>query len=234
MTSHRKPIARLSASNLCQLGFVAIAVVASALALLGASVQQNAGAWYSSKLDLVYKDDDVIRNYDYLSTASPTDNYNLDFPVTMIFKNNAEIDKVKNRYKANGWDNLGSSKYGRARDGSAGFWDSDRGVKTWGLTTCHMRVYADSDDRMYCPSWGYYIFGTTHYDHGEVVGDKWFGKSEDAETEARQEARTIWGTDNVVANNGDFKNYEAYRVQTSGGEDHIWQSSGRRSTVTVP
>jgi hypothetical protein len=52
------------------------------------------------------------------------------WPVTMLFWQNAEIDKVKSWYALNGWTIFGVSEYERLRDDATNWvWDSDRGVK---------------------------------------------------------------------------------------------------------
>ena len=216
----------------------ALGAIVVAAAGLTVQLEAMAGYWDATNLDIVTRLEDSMRNYDF--TTQSVSSSNCDFPVTMLFKNGAEIDQVKNAYVLHGWVLPGGSKNGRLNDGGRWVWDTDKGVKTIGWTRCcHMRLYADSDDHMYNTDWGYYIFGTTHYDYEEGDPDvQWFGKSEDAEAEAAAEARDIWGSGNVFANNADFKNYEAYRVQAGtppGGsyQKHIWQSSGRRTTVSV-
>ena len=204
--------------------FLAISIIA-----LLVSSAIPAAAWTASNLNVLSIREDYFYNYDFNTTDS-TSYTNTDFPVTMLFWNNAEIDKVKAVYISSRWELIGNNQFARLNDGSGWEWDNDRGVKTYGLHNCHMRLYAPgSTDTMYNVDWGYYILGTTHYDYFEFAGG-WSGYSEDAEAEACQTARNGqgWG---VVEDWSTFYNYEAYRVE---GGSHIWDNNGLVSAVYVP
>ena len=71
--------------------------------------------------------------------------------------------------------------------GSGGWlWDQDGGKKT-DTPSClgstrHFRIYAPpASDRFYNPDFGYYVVGTTHYDHHELC-NSWFDDSEECST----------------------------------------------------
>ncbi|CAG0975149.1 MAG: hypothetical protein MPEBLZ_00899 [Candidatus Methanoperedens nitroreducens] len=132
----------------------------------------------TNNLTTLYIREDSFRNYDFLSETDS--NTNVDWPVSMLFYNNADINKVKSIF----FIGFGSILKGRLNDGAGWVWDSDGGTK--GISSryghwLHMRVYADSDDRMYNLAWGYYVIGTTHYD--EYPFESWSGYSEAAEEE---------------------------------------------------
>ncbi|MFP3976230.1 MAG: hypothetical protein ACLFVK_08435 [Dehalococcoidia bacterium] len=207
------------------------------IGLLTAALAPAVSAWTASNLTTLCVEEDRFKNYDYEDTSDPSDNENCDWPVTMVFWNDADVERVKSHYSNQGWTNpLHSPMSGRLDDGDGDGWEwvSDEGVKTWGnVMTCHMRVYApESEDedgvyQMYNDAWGYYVLGTTHYDRNEY--DPWYaeyGWSEDAEAEACDDANP-WP---VFRNWTDFCNQEDERWE----EEHFWQSSGEASSVKVP
>ncbi len=153
----------------------------------------------------------------------------------MLFYNNAEIDKIKNRLDDSPWNygTTGSAKYGRLSDdgGSSYVWDSDGGKKKGSCTYVyqHYRIYADSDDRMYNPAMGYFVFGATHQDWYECYDVHWTAGSERAELLVSNAAAAAFGTTNA-SNYANFYNQEPYRQEGI----HIWQSSGRASYVSIP
>lgn len=181
-------------------------------------------AYSTSNLNILSIREDSFYNYDFASeTASNT---NVDWPVTMLFYNNANVNKVKNIF----FIGFGWLKYGRLNDGAGWVWDSDGGTKgssSWYSDRwLHMRVYADSDDRMYNLDWGYYVLGTTHYD--QYPSETWSGYSETAEEEFASIARSKGYA--VYEDWGNFYNNEPYRVEG----DHIWSNSGYTTAVNVP
>ncbi len=106
---------------------------------------------------------DYFRDWDFIDQSSRT-KANVDWPVTIIFMGNAEVDKVKNGPLAD-FPVTGSTKWSRLEDRGSWVWDSDPGRKEHGcasyqngFTFHHTRVYADpNDDRMnpdYSISWG--------------------------------------------------------------------------------
>jgi hypothetical protein len=205
--------------------------LAALIALVVLVAAQAAGAGSTSKLTILYVREDAFRNYDFLSqTVSST---NVDWPVNFLFWNNAEIDKVKSKLGGY-YPYSGSKMNGRLNDGSGFVWDQDGGRKS---ILCpiigdayHYRIYADSDDRMYNISWGYWVFGTSHIDHNECGFGKWFGKSEQAENHIASHARNVFGSSNVAEDWSSFYNYEPYREQGN----HIWQNNGYATAVRVP
>jgi hypothetical protein len=151
----------------------------------------------------------------------------------------AAINRVKS-HLGNECDQTGSRQNGRLSDNvNAGYvWDQDGGQKT---TLCpggpgqpdearHYRIYADGDDRMYNLDWGYWVFGSDHYDLEECPGGApaWFGYSETAEGwitwRWRQNGRTAFDDWSW------FYNPEPYRVEG----DHIWENNGYASALHVP
>jgi hypothetical protein len=206
-------------------------VVALVLAAGGAVAKPSAAATATSgNLRLLYFAGDAIRNYDFTDQIVASNK--VDWAVSLLFYNNAEINKVKNALGGQGFTITGSSENGRlSDDGGATFvWDTDGGRKRGDCTAyTHFRIYADADDRMYTPSMGYYLFGSTHQDWYECYFDARFGYSETAEQQVNSAAVSAFG----VANRYDyanFYNYEAYREESN----HIWDDDGWASYVFVP
>lgn len=187
-------------------------------------------AWTTSKLRVVNVGGDYIYNYDFESKS--TSSSKVDWPVTMMFTGNANINKVKNLYSA--WTS-GSSMYMRLNDGAGWVWDSDGGKKSWGAScSCHIRLYADSDDRLYNLTWGYFVIGTSHYDIREIFPDRRFGWSEDAAGELTRYIEGNSGVSFIQRNSINMYNYEAYRVEYEGSTPrHYWQNNGYATRVQL-
>ena len=214
------------------IAFVALIVLS---AIVG--VARQAGAATTSNLTLLSLREDQWRNYDF--TEQTVSSNKVDWAVSLMFWNNATINRVKN-HLGNEYDQVGSRQNGRLRDSvSVGFvWDQDGGRKTTLLPGCpgqpndarHYRIYADGDDRIYNLDWGYWVFGTDHYDIEECPGGPpaWFGYSETAEDwitwRWRQNGRSA--TDDWAW----FYNPEPFRVEG----DHIWDNNGYASALHVP
>ncbi|MCM8750676.1 hypothetical protein NET02_16150 [Thermomicrobiaceae bacterium CFH 74404] len=125
---------------------------------------------------------DTFYNWDNTSTSCACGNA-VDWPVTMVFRTYADVNKVKRILGGVGGDPM----YLRANDGTGWFWDSDGGNKKlisgyldW---FHHIRLYAPNPpDYFYSTAWGRYVLGTTHIDKNESSRDnKQFGWSETAE-----------------------------------------------------
>lgn len=172
---------------------------------------------------------DAIYNYDFLTASASSTN--VDWTVNMMFRNNAEIDKVKAIIMPE-FRSEGNIMDGRLKDGTDFVWDTDRGMKNPNMPTCpsnvHMRLYADGDDRMYNLNDGYYIFGTTHIDWRERCIGEEFGYSEDAEGAFVNEYRERGYA--VLEDCCDWYNYEPRRYQGN----HVWDNNGLTSIVRIP
>jgi len=219
-------------------GFVGAAVACAAV-LAGTSHggSSEAEAATARNLTILSVREDRWRNYDF--NTREVRSTNVDWAVNLMFWNNATINRVKNILD-NEYDRTGSTQHGRLSDNvfTQGYvWDDDGGRKT---TACpgapfqpnearHYRIYADGDDRIYNLDWGYWVFGTSHYDIDEcsVTRPAWFGWSETAEGwityRWRQNGRGAaddWAT---------FYNYEPYRVEGN----HVWDNNGYASALHV-
>lgn len=214
-----------------------IALVAAAAVCVPVAASFAATA-RSGNLTILYIREDGFRNYDFNSRTVASNN--VDWTIALMFWNNATINRVKNSGIGPLYDQSGSTQYGRLRDTTAtGFvWDGDGGRKT---TACpgapfqprearHYRIYADGDDRIYNLDWGFWVFGSTHYDIDEcsLTRPAWFGYSETAEEWLVFDwvDRTPWGATNDWSW---FYNNEPYRV----AGDHIWDSNGYASAFYV-
>ena len=189
-----------------------------------------ASAYTASNLAVLSIREDSFYNYDFCSDQ--VSSTNVDWPVTMLFDGNAEVDKVKDIYF--GITIFANSMYEELNDGDGWVWDTDRGTKGIHYSTylnayvyLHMRVYAPSStDRMYNDAWGYYVLGTTHYD--EFPWESWSGYSEYAENDFASIARSkgYFVLEDIV----NFYNYESYREEGN----HIWLNDGYATSVYVP
>lgn len=220
---------------------LATLIAGAAVALLLLTRADTAvGARAGQELVFIYLSHggDQFLNYDGASNYDPNGR---DWPVTLIFYNNAEVDKVKNAI-GQLYPNLGNSAHeGYAVQPNTHIhrFDSDRGRKT----DCqsynndyHYRVYANSrTDRFYSPRWGYYVVGTSHIDHAEDqcggTGLR-YGRSEFVEHRVAEAV-------NAVANwpvRFDYiglHNREPYRVDRRDRR-HLWQNDGYATGVRVP
>jgi|Deesub1362B_J571_1020462.scaffolds.fasta_scaffold02069_4 hypothetical protein len=185
--------------------------------------------WTTSNLQIYYQNSDRFYNYDFTSPSVSSDN--VDFTVNLVFWNNAEVDKVKILFY--GYD-VANSMYMILKDEPLWVWDSDRGSAgcVTGNKRKHMRLYADSDDRMYDIDWGYYVIATSHYDY-PCVFHEWSGYSEQAEEEIAQDARDNGVSDMVEEDKKYMYNYEPARNETSGGETHVWYNNGWATFIKI-
>jgi hypothetical protein len=189
--------------------------------MLASLTSASVYGWTTSNLQKYYQNTDGFYNYDFISEdASDT---NVDFTVNLVFWNNAEVDKVKVNFY--GYD-VANAMNMELKDGTSWVWDSDRGSATCKLGSNirkHMRLYADSDDRMYDVDWGYYVIATSHYDYPCLIHD-WSGYSEQAEEEIAQDARNLGH--GVQEDKKYMYNLEPARNETSGGKIHAWYNNG--------
>ena len=78
----------------------------------------------------------------------------------------------------------------------------------------------------YNPSFGYYTFATTHYDHHELCND-WYDDSEGTEADLYNRAvGKGWSANHDYAN---FVNYEWYDEG-----NHHWRNNGYATPIRVP
>lgn len=192
--------------------------------------------WTTSNLTILYRDEDSFYNYDFESQNVSSSN--VDWPVTMLHYNGANVDIVQDGIY---WGSCGdplpfcAEMWGRMNDGGGFIWFGNKGTKTGGSCTSstHMRSYAGNQTlkASYNVSWGYYVVGTTHVDKQECFGGP-HGWSETAEETAVQRARQMGYT--VFEDYASFYNAEPYREECVGGNCHVWDNNGLASAVYVP
>lgn len=185
-----------------------------------------ASAWTTYRLRVINFGGDYFYNYDFGSPDDPPSRLNVDWPVTMMFTGNANINKVKKIYWGLAGPLQASPMHMKLNDGAGWVWDSDRGTKSLGLVNCHLRLYADSDDRLYNLTWGYFVIGTSHYDYYELNPNHYHGLSEAAEAELSNKAEGsgyVWFVDRDCI---DMNNNEPYREETdeNGVIRHLWMN----------
>lgn len=206
-----------------------------------------ASAFTPSGITQVGFSGDWASNYDFEST-SYTINDNVDWPLTMIWGVQGEIDAVKDYLISSwGWTGQfcqwgGCDNYLNTNESSNANrpeWDDDSGVKglceeygSYGLRNMHTRVYAPTDspyyDRWYNPEFGYHIVGTTHYDinHNicDGIGAEQYGWSEDASDRIAYMASANFG---VQVDNWGYYNAGYGWYPWDGGNMHYHESDGR-------
>jgi hypothetical protein len=186
----------------------------------------------TSHLTYVLLSEDRFYNYDFLSTQASSSN--VDWPVSMLFYGNADINKIK--LALFGLEVIASPMYELLDDGSGWVWDSDRGTKevhySYYLNRyvyLHMRIYAPSPPDYFNDELGYYghyVIGTTHYD--EYPFESWSGYSEYAEKDVGLASKAIGWT--VFEDHAFFNNPEPFRIEGT----HVWDNNGYATFVYVP
>lgn len=209
--------------------------VTSGASLLAAHAAHN-NIWVK------YEAGDGFRVYDY--TEQLTGDYQsiVDWPVSLLFSNAARVDKVKDRLVACGFTLDGIQRMnGRLNDGAGWLWDVDAGVKTPegyasldSYRAAHVRIYADSDDRMYNTTWGYYCIATCHLDYQDWIPPSpwaWYGYSEYAENFTTSEWRDHYG-DNVTFPDSIWMNNVESPAYCEDG-NHWYYSNGYASKLKI-
>lgn len=203
----------------------AICALAIGVALLPATV---IGSSTTNLRTLGFGYGDSIYNYDFENQA--VDARHVDWAMSLLFYNNANINKIKSILEGSYWI-YGSKENANLNDSGSWEWDQDGGMKT-DTPSClgsdaHYRVYApSSSDRFYNPTFGYYVFGTTHHDHHELC-DAWYDDSE--------------GTEHDIANRMSARGYYTrydyawfYNAQSDTQGNHRFNNDGYATYVEVP
>jgi len=169
--------------------------------------------------------EDAWYNYDGESSSYDADN--VDWPINMLFYNNANVGKVMDIYWGGAWP--ASNMYLYCDDGGGWVVDSETGSKSGDILTptrYHMRIYADDGYRMYNTSYGYYCIASIHKDVNEGLPYAEYGWSEDME--------------DYVCDYADNEGYTVYEDYSSYGNqiyewqgNHYYQSNGYASAVNV-
>jgi hypothetical protein len=210
-------------------------IVVSAIACVGSLVL--AGSAGSATTDSLYQIDtgygDFFYNYDFTTDSGAGWN-TVDWGMSVIFYNNAEIEKVKGEAPSY-WAGASVASPMWAYLWNNGTWgpgyDQDSGKKTDSPSclgsTRHFRIYAPpTTDRFYNQSYGYYVVASTHYDHHELCDD-WFDDSEGTEHDLANEVASQPG--NAVWH--DYANLSNYQWYDEG--NHHWRQNGYATYVWV-
>jgi hypothetical protein len=184
----------------------------------------------TSNLTLLMVAEDSFYNYDF--TSKTVSSSNVDWPVSLVFYGNADVNKVKNIYW--GVTILANTMYAYLNDGQGFVWDEDRGTKGVVWSDCtnsyvwlHMRVYAPNPpDYLYNIYYGKYVIATAHYDQFPL--ESWSGYTECAEKHLADIAKSKGYT--VYQDLFYFYNYEPYRIEGN----HIWLNNGYATYIYVP
>ena len=162
------------------------------------------------------------------------------FPVTVLFHENAEIDKVKGELAGRNWTygtTNSKNSWSISQSGWSG-WDTDSGKKKHDPISCyttypfceitlHYRIYGQpSIDRNFSLDWGYFVYATTHRDlYEDDPANEQYGFSEDVEKQLVGDLANEFTTvaDGLIMHN-------AYN---SVDGNHVYQSNGFASTVKI-
>lgn len=216
---------------------IAAATMIVAIALAGGGVAAAATPSKAIRFVHLSRNGDYFLNYDgYGKNLSV---FGRDWPVTMIFYNDASVNRVKSFYDdERGYNRRGGKEFEPYKYTSRVRFDGDKGKKT----ACdsfhednHFRVYGGSHDRFYDPRWGYYVVATTHIDHGDGGGacadsDTYAGFSEQVEHDLAVIANTGFTVFEDYTRPKKLQNAEELRLEG----DHWWQSDGRATIVLMP
>jgi hypothetical protein len=215
--------------------FLAVLAVAAVGALAGAQGTQAQYTACCGNLRFLYSNYDSFMNYDFYSTSAVATN--VDWPVTILFYNHADITKIRNAMANRGYGGGGLTIYDVLSDDQGGslVWANDQGRKQGSSSTAyyHYRLYGNpAIGHNWSPGWGNYVWATTHQDYQECCGG-WHGESEQAETHISADAGLAFGV-SPAYDNANFYNYEPYRVQYGHQGEHRWRNSGRATYIRVP
>lgn len=221
--------------------------IASGIAMFVMAVQHPADEARAGHPQLVnslqelFIQDDSFYNWDSVAQTYPPITSEVDWPVSLLFWNDADVNKVKDLLGEIGLDKriLNSTKYLWLNEFFPGLddvVDADSGVKRgvcpFSTTQEHVRVYAPPDfDSFFNVSWGFFVLGSTHIDKDECIpGSKMFGWSEDAEDYVSTFIVGEVGFGNVAPDWASFFNETAY-VQVM---NHVLKNNGKATAVRVP
>lgn len=183
---------------------------------------------------------DYAYNYDFRSQYVSVNN--IDWPVTIIlYGPGATVSNIKNLLD---WPNSGGTMYHGLYDDGMWEWDNDEGEKTNGITSCHVRLYADSGDYSYNSTYTKYVLATTHYDRYEGWPWPWddeYGWSEDSANEVidrlEDQGCTLQSYESgkwLYFNNTEYPAYWCDHSDYGGDSDCYYQSDGWAKAVYVP
>jgi len=181
---------------------------------------------------------DRWKNYDFYSESARSTN--VDWAVSLLFVNNATVDKVKSRLED--WSNLYEHPSSKSMDArmsnyydQAWAWDGDKGKKNpicpaW-THSDHVRVYSNTTsggyEHMYNSTLGYYVIATVHRDYNECGGSVGHGYSENAEDRLISQVN-----ENTIVSPDHWNIYNREPLRHQG--NHYWQGNGLASTVRIP
>lgn len=234
-------------------------IMVAALVLMVLPVSASAHVGPEASYGWVWMGGDKVYNFDHKDKDDIWNNDKVDWPVHLVFWNDAEVDWVKtdgHRLDNDVFKTSGGSKWLRLRgDNNAWMNDSDRGRKKFNCKpavgpenewTQHYRVYADGNDRLWTPDLGFFVIATAHFDFDDPASrftacdDAQFGFDEIAE------GWIVWyyGISNqgpqwpfdedccFIFNDQDHVDFG--QLPNGNGDPHTRDSDGRYSKIMVP
>ncbi len=211
----------------------------------------------TEELKYVSFNSDKFYNYDLDSTGLHNDN--VDWPVNLVFYNNAAVWKVKdyihwyNQVGYNGspkWlhlregdyfnqtDRVGdyqSLNYYEEADADSGRKDVPQGICVGVSDAIHYRPYADESafgfDTLYNDAWGFYVIATSHVDRNDGCTDAEHGWSNHSEWIVYSWSLNVVGWV-AYRNYLNLFNPEPGTYNDNGGTHH-WRNDGLATVVNV-
>ncbi len=177
---------------------------------------------------------DRFKNYDFEHESNPVRNDEVDWPIDLVFYNDASVTKVK-EHLAIPFPREGSEQSGRVDDGDGWVWNKDKGMKSVENSNdnaSHSRLYG-TPNRSYDLIAGYYVVASAHIDHEVLIGS-WWGYSERAEHDFAVAAREEWGPGHVDEDLDNFYNANGLHADIDDGESHMWDNDKYATFVDVP
>ncbi len=210
--------------------FMALLSVMLTVLIMGQSGLAQAKT--ATNLALLGVDEDLFWNYDFQS-PNPPQATNVDWPVDLVFTNNAHVVNIKSNYYW-GENTFASEMWGYVNEtgqSSDWVWDVDKGTKQGTCETAkHMRLYADADFRLYNISWGYWVAGTAHIDLNDCFpwNNARYGWNENGEWEMLNHA----SSQGLTTRSEQFYLWNAESARWDG--NNYWDNSGRAGEVVIP
>jgi Concanavalin A-like lectin/glucanases superfamily len=199
-------------------------------------LEEQASGGTSRRLQRFHVGGSTFWNYDFSKTS--LDSTKVDWPVTLIFWNNAAVDDVKL------WGSCNCATEWGLTHSSVGYpgewWIPDLGSALGGGycfgNKWHYRVYGDGStiphhNYLYSLAWGYFVVGTSHIDHHENCPGEWSGNSEKAEQRIADESRAWWGAFHLERDKVPLHNTYWNHGKGFWRGKHLWRNDGKATKI---
>lgn len=202
-------------------------------------------------------DEATGRPYETVKRVPKLHPKNADNPIGLVFKGNADVDRVKNRLEDVGFTidaTWGTPMYAYIVDDvdpGEPRWDKDEGVKDDKCASFsippfeakrdrHVRVYGGADDQIesFSTQWGFYVIASAHFDVNECpfTGTTWHGKSEVVENYVATRMQQMLGFAVLhdITRLGNAENWEDSKCAAPVRGKHRRCNDGYATQIEVP